>query len=96
MKVNLILLLAHERTLDTDVLMGLIKEILPKRKDLNVLVMSATINTDQFQLYFQNSPLIKVPGRLFPVEIFYLKRPERSYMDAVIRTIVQVIFELYL
>lgn len=81
---------AHERTLSTDVLMGLIKDILLKRKDLKVIVMSATLDALKFQTYFSNSPLLKVPGRTFPVEIFYTPEPERDYIEASIRTIIQI------
>lgn len=62
---------AHERTLATDILFGLLKEILPKRPELKVVVMSATLNADRFQKYFEGSPLLDVPGRMYPVEIFY-------------------------
>ena len=67
---------AHERTLSTDILFGLIKEILPKRPDLKIVVMSATLNAERFQEYFEGSPLLDVPGRMFPVEVFYSSKPE--------------------
>ena len=67
---------AHERTLSTDILFGLLKEILPKRPDLKVVVMSATLNAERFQEYFEGSPLLDVPGRMFPVEVFYSTKPE--------------------
>lgn len=66
---------AHERTLATDVLFGLIKEVLTKRADLKLVVMSATLEAEKFQSYFLDAPLIKVPGRLHPVEIFYTQVP---------------------
>lgn len=81
---------AHERTLSTDVLMGLLKELLPKRPKLKVLVMSATLDAAKFQKYFDNAPLLKVPGRTFPVEIFYTPEPEPDYMEASVRTVVQI------
>jgi pre-mRNA-splicing factor ATP-dependent RNA helicase DHX15/PRP43 len=62
---------AHERTLATDVLFGLLKEVLRQRPDLKLVVMSATLEAEKFQGYFLDAPLIKVPGRLHPVEIFY-------------------------
>lgn len=62
---------AHERTLATDVLFGLLKEVLRQRKDLKLVVMSATLEAEKFQSYFLDAPLMKVPGRLHPVEIFY-------------------------
>lgn len=60
---------AHERTVATDILMGLLKEILKKRPDLKVVVMSATLDSEKFSNYFEGAPLIKVPGRTFPVEV---------------------------
>lgn len=83
---------AHERTLSTDILMGLLKEILPKRPDLKMVVMSATLDAEKFQKYFEGAPLIKVPGRTFPVEIFYTPEPEKDYVEACIRTALQIHF----
>jgi pre-mRNA-splicing factor ATP-dependent RNA helicase DHX15/PRP43 len=88
---------AHERTLATDVLMGLLMEILPKRtkqskeyNELKVVIMSATIDAQKFQDYFYNAPLLKVPGRTFPVEIFYTATPEPNYVEAAIRTVLHI------
>lgn len=81
---------AHERTLATDILFGLLKEVLPRRPDLKLIVMSATLEAEKFQDYFLDAPLIKVPGRLHPVEIFYTQQPERDYLEAAIRTVVQI------
>lgn len=81
---------AHERTLATDVLFGLIKEVLKQRADLKLVVMSATLEAEKFQGYFLDAPLMKVPGRLHPVEIFYTQEPERDYLEAAIRTVVQI------
>eukprot|EP01023_Acetabularia_acetabulum_P025838 TRINITY_DN24659_c0_g1_i1.p1 TRINITY_DN24659_c0_g1~~TRINITY_DN24659_c0_g1_i1.p1 ORF type:complete len:351 (+),score=76.73 TRINITY_DN24659_c0_g1_i1:127-1053(+) len=81
---------AHERTLATDVLFGLLKEVLKQRPDLKLVVMSATLEAEKFQEYFQDAPLMKVPGRLHPVEIFYTPKPEKDYLEAAIRTVVQI------
>ena len=81
---------AHERTLATDILFGLIKEVAAQRPDLKLIVMSATLDAGKFQAYFDSAPLMKVPGRLHPVEIFYTPEPERDYLEAAIRTVVQV------
>ncbi|KAI3636076.1 hypothetical protein MIR68_005957 [Amoeboaphelidium protococcarum] len=62
----------HERHLNCDFLLGVIKLICQKRKDLKVILMSATINAELFQQYFDSAPLIEVPGRLHPVDILYL------------------------
>jgi len=81
---------AHERTLNTDILFGLLKEILHQRKDLKIVVMSATMDAKKFQGYFKDAPLLEIPGRLFPVEIFYTHEPEKDYVEACIRTAVQI------
>ncbi|KAI5078645.1 hypothetical protein GOP47_0006316 [Adiantum capillus-veneris] len=81
---------AHERTLATDVLFGLLKEVLRNRSDLKLVVMSATLEAEKFQSYFSGAPLMKVPGRLHPVEIFYTQEPEKDYLEAAIRTVVQI------
>ncbi|KAK2147071.1 hypothetical protein LSH36_571g01054 [Paralvinella palmiformis] len=81
---------AHERTLATDILMGLLKEVAKQRPDLKIIVMSATLDAGKFQTYFDNAPLMTVPGRTHPVEIFYTPEPERDYMEAAIRTVLQI------
>mmetsp|Transcript_22381 Transcript_22381/g.48638 ORF Transcript_22381/g.48638 Transcript_22381/m.48638 type:complete len:721 (-) Transcript_22381:99-2261(-) len=87
---------AHERTLATDVLMGLLMEVIPKRTkgskygELKVVVMSATLDAAKFQEYFNGAPLLKVPGRTFPVEVFYTAEPERNYVEAAVRTAIQI------
>ena len=52
--------------------------------------MSATLDAGKFQDYFDNAPLLTIPGRTFPVEIFYTPEPERDYLEAAIRTVVQI------
>eukprot|EP01016_Furgasonia_blochmanni_P007148 TRINITY_DN1285_c0_g1_i10.p1 TRINITY_DN1285_c0_g1~~TRINITY_DN1285_c0_g1_i10.p1 ORF type:complete len:735 (+),score=143.02 TRINITY_DN1285_c0_g1_i10:65-2269(+) len=82
---------AHERTLNTDVLFGLLKEVLKARpKDLKVVVMSATMDAEKFQKYFDDAPLLDIPGRLHTVEIYYSPDPEEDYLEAAIRTVLQV------
>ena len=81
---------AHERTLSTDVLMGLLKEILVKRTDLKLIVMSATLDAEKFQKYFDGAALLKVPGRTFPVEVFYTPEPEKDYVAAAVRTVIHI------
>ncbi|XP_057474549.1 probable pre-mRNA-splicing factor ATP-dependent RNA helicase DEAH2 isoform X1 [Actinidia eriantha] len=81
---------AHERTLATDVLFGLLKEVLKNRLDLKLVVMSATLEAEKFQGYFSDAPLMKVPGRLHPVEIFYTQEPEKDYLETAIRTVLQI------
>jgi pre-mRNA-splicing factor ATP-dependent RNA helicase DHX15/PRP43 len=81
---------AHERTLATDILMGLLKEVVLRRKDLKLIIMSATLDATKFQKYFHNAPLLAVPGRTHPVEVFYTPAPERDYVEAALRTVLQI------
>uniref|UniRef100_A0A7N9AKF2 ATP-dependent RNA helicase DHX15 n=1 Tax=Mastacembelus armatus TaxID=205130 RepID=A0A7N9AKF2_9TELE len=81
---------AHERTLATDILMGVLKEVVRQRPDLKVIVMSATLDAGKFQVYFDSCPLLTIPGRTHPVEIFYTPEPERDYLEAAIRTVIQI------
>ena len=81
---------AHERTLATDLLLGILKEICKNRTDLKIVVMSATLDAGKFQNYFNKAPLMTIPGRTHPVEIFYTPEAEKDYLDASIRTVVQI------
>lgn len=81
---------AHERTMATDVLMGLLKEVVQRRPDLKLIIMSATLDAQKFQRYFCDAPLLAVPGRTHPVEIFYTPEPEQDYVEAAIRTVLQI------
>ena len=81
---------AHERTLATDILMGLLKEVAIRRPDLKIIIMSATLDAQKFQRYFGGAPLLAVPGRTHPVEIFYTPEPERDYVEAALRTVRQI------
>ncbi|KAF4969275.1 hypothetical protein FZEAL_10256 [Fusarium zealandicum] len=81
---------AHERTLATDILMALLKQIAMRRPDLKIIIMSATLDAQKFQKYFNDAPLLAVPGRTHPVEIFYTPEPERDYVEAAIRTVLQI------
>ena len=86
---------AHERTLSTDILMGLLKGLAKKRKDLKIIIMSATLDAVKFQKYFSlrtdvAAPLFKVPGRTHPVEVFYTQEPEPDYLEAAMRTVLMI------
>ena len=61
-----------------------------RRRDLKIVVMSATLDALKFQQYFDNAPLMKVPGRTHPVEIFYTPEAERDYVEAAVRTTMQI------
>ena len=81
---------AHERTIHTDVLFGLLKGLLRRRKDLKLIVTSATLDAEKFSEYFFRCPIFTIPGRLHPVTIFYKEEPEQDYLDAALITVMQI------
>ncbi|UKK00762.2 DEAD-box family helicase [Theileria orientalis] len=81
---------AHERTIATDVLFGLFKDLIKLRPDLKLVIMSATLEAKKFQSYFGGCDILRVPGSMHPVEIFYTVEPERDYFAASVRTVVNI------
>lgn len=81
---------AHERTIATDVLFGLLKKTIKRRPDLRLIVTSATLDADKFSEYFNQCPIFSIPGRTYPVEIMYSKEPESDYLDAALITVMQI------
>lgn len=81
---------AHERTLHTDVLFGLVKDIARFRTDLKLLISSATLDADKFSNFFDDAPIFRIPGRRFPVNIYYTKAPEADYLEAAVVTVLQI------
>jgi pre-mRNA-splicing factor ATP-dependent RNA helicase DHX15/PRP43 len=84
---------AHERTLATDILMGLLKALVKRRKDLKIIIMSATLDALKFQKYFtigEPAPLLKILGRTHPVEIIYTTESEPDYVEAAIVTVLRI------
>ena len=63
---------AHERSLNIDFILGLLKQITQKRKDLKVIISSATINTQKFSTFFDGAKIISIDAKLFPIEIKYI------------------------
>jgi pre-mRNA-splicing factor ATP-dependent RNA helicase DHX15/PRP43 len=79
---------AHERTINTDIILALLKVLVQTREDVRVIVMSATIDTVKFSKYFNNSPVISVPGMVQTITTEYLSKPTEDYFrDAVLKTI---------
>nr|XP_014085712.1 ATP-dependent RNA helicase DHX8 [Bactrocera oleae]XP_036231072.1 ATP-dependent RNA helicase DHX8 [Bactrocera oleae] len=81
---------AHERTIHTDVLFGLLKGAVQKRPELKLIVTSATLDAVKFSQYFFEAPIFTIPGRTFPVEVLYTKEPETDYLDASLITVMQI------
>ncbi|KAL5966846.1 ATP-dependent RNA helicase DHX8 [Taenia solium] len=71
---------AHERTIHTDVLFGLLKKAIKKRDDFKLIVTSATLDSVKFSQYFFEAPIFTIPGRAFPVEILYSLEPESDIL----------------
>jgi pre-mRNA-splicing factor ATP-dependent RNA helicase DHX16 len=81
---------AHERTLSTDILFGLVKDIARFRPDLKLLISSATMDANKFSEYFDDAPIFNIPGRKFPVEVYHTAAPEANYLAAAITTIMTI------
>ena len=82
---------AHERSLNIDFLLGYLRELLPKRPDLKIIITSATIDPQRFSRHFNNAPVIEVSGRTYPVEVRY--RPVVEDADDTDRDQLQAIFD---
>ncbi|WP_181423175.1 ATP-dependent RNA helicase HrpA, partial [Serratia marcescens] len=82
---------AHERSLNIDFILGYLRELLPKRPDLKVIITSATIDPQRFSRHFNNAPIIEVSGRTYPVEVRY--RPVVDDGDDTDRDQLQAIFD---
>lgn len=81
---------AHERTVHTDILLALIKDLARERRDLKLLISSATMNANKFAQYFDDAPIFNIPGRRYPVDIYYTPAPEANYLAAAITTVFQI------
>ncbi|CCG84012.1 protein of unknown function [Taphrina deformans PYCC 5710] len=81
---------AHERALNTDVLMGLLKKIMARRRDLKLIVTSATMNAERFSQFFGGAPQFTIPGRTFPVDVLYSKSPCEDYVDAAVKQVLNI------
>jgi ATP-dependent helicase HrpA len=91
---------AHERSLNIDFLLGHLKGVLTQRRDLKLIITSATIDTQAFSRAFDDAPIIEVSGRLFPVEVRYepldaaaAERGDFSFIDGAVRAVQRVLDE---
>ncbi len=91
---------AHERSLNIDFLLGFLKQLLTRRKDLKLIITSATIDVEKFSAHFDDAPIVKVSGRTYPVEVRYeppqFTREENqsdSQTEAVVASIKQLLAE---
>lgn len=76
---------AHERSLQTDILLGLLRRILMRRRDLKLIVTSATMNAEKFSDFFGRVPIFTIPGRTFKVEIRFSRNPCEDYVEGAVK-----------
>ncbi|KAL5715520.1 RNA helicase [Ranunculus cassubicifolius] len=81
---------AHERTINTDVLFFLLKQLVQRRPDLRLIITPATLDAEKLSRYFFECIIFAIPGRTFPVELLYTKQPESDYLDAAVITVLQI------
>ncbi|CCU81826.1 unnamed protein product [Blumeria hordei] len=81
---------AHERTVHTDILLALVKDLARERPEMKLLISSATMNATKFAEYFDDAPIFNIPGRRYPVDVHYTPQPEANYLAAAITTIFQI------
>ena len=76
---------AHERSLHTDVLFGILKKVVSRRRDFRLVVTSATLDAGKFSDFFGSVPVFHIPGRTFPVETLYAKTPVEDYVEGAVK-----------
>ena len=81
---------AHERSLNTDVLFGIVKDIVARRRDFRLVVTSATLDSKKFAHFFGSAPVFEIPGRTFPVDVLFSKTPQEDYVDAAVKQAIAV------
>ncbi|KAG5974348.1 hypothetical protein E4U55_008226 [Claviceps digitariae] len=81
---------AHERALNTDILLGLFKKILQRRRDLKLIVTSATMNAKRFSDFFGGAPEFTIPGRTFPVDVMFHRSPVEDYVDQAVQQVLSI------
>lgn len=83
---------AHERSLNTDVLFGVLRKVAARRSDLKLIITSATLSADVFSNFFGGVPVFRIPGRTFPVETYFSKSVQEDYVMAAVKQTLQIHF----
>ena len=81
---------AHERSLHTDVLFGILRNVIKRRRDLKIIVTSATMDADKFSNFYGGVPVFRIPGRTFAVERYHAKSVADDYVDAAVKQILAI------
>jgi pre-mRNA-splicing factor ATP-dependent RNA helicase DHX38/PRP16 len=80
----------HERSLNTDVVLGLLRQVVATRHDFRVVIMSATLDSVALSSFFGNAPIVQVPGRTFPVDVHYSVSIPSDYVEAAVAQVLQI------
>lgn len=78
---------AHERTIQSDLLLALLKDLITKRKNLNLIIMSATLEIQKIANYFNSQNIIEIKGRTFPIDVFNTETRQNDYIESTLDTI---------
>ena len=70
--------------------MGLLKKILTRRRDLKLIVTSATMNAEKFARFFGDAPMYTIPGRTFPVDVLFSKTPCEDYVESTVKQVLSI------
>lgn len=81
---------AHERNINSDIILGLLKQLVQRRDDIHVVVMSATLEANKFTGFYNDAPHLVIPGRLHPVDIIYEKEAVPDYLRAAITRAIKI------
>jgi pre-mRNA-splicing factor ATP-dependent RNA helicase DHX38/PRP16 len=81
---------AHERSLHTDVLFGILKKVAQRRRDIKIIITSATMNAEKFSNFFGGVPIYTIPGRTFPVDTNFSKTPCEDYVEGAVKQALQI------
>lgn len=81
---------AHERSLHTDVLFGILKKVAQRRRDIKIIVTSATMDADKFSNFFGGAPVFNIPGRAFRVDVRFSEKVCDDYVDAAVKKVIDI------
>ncbi|XP_019058186.1 PREDICTED: pre-mRNA-splicing factor ATP-dependent RNA helicase DEAH1-like [Tarenaya hassleriana] len=81
---------AHERSISTDILLGLLKDLVRSRPDLRLIISTVTLQAEKFSDYFGSAPVFKMPGHKYPVQMLYHRMPGPDYLESAISKVLQI------
>ena len=81
---------AHERSVNTDILFGVLKRVVAARSDFKLIVTSATMDSEKFSRFFKGAPIFNIPGRTYPVETYFAKTNSKDYVESAVDQAISV------